>query len=650
MKPSASSNRGRVLLADDSAVVRTVVGGYLRSAGFEVDEAADGPEAMRLLESRAYDVVVTDLHMPAPDGFAILETVKLRDLGVEVVILTGSLAKDINAAIRALRLGAHDYLTKPLAGPDQAILSVERAIEKKRHREALRAAEERYRLLFDNVPIGLYRTTPSGDILDANLTLVQMLGFPSREALLTSNAETLYVNPEDRRRWQRLLESEGIVSRFQVAIRRYDGTIVWMEENTRAFHDDGERPAHYEGSLEDISERKRAEEDLREAQKMDAVGRLAGGVAHDFNNLIGVILASLDLMDRDVTQREVVPADYDRIRTAAEKAATLTQQLLAFGRRQVLQPKVTDLNDLVRGMRDLLESMIGESIVFETRLAPDLVRVKTDPSKLEQVIMNLALNARDAMPGGGRLTLETRNLWLDGAKGTQLGLKPGAYATITVIDTGTGMDAKTKSRIFEPFFTTKKELGSGLGLSMAYGIIKQGGGHLWVESDVGKGTSFTIFLPRTEEVAKPAVVEAARLRGPSGSETVLLAEDEDDLRRLLAQGLRMSGYDVLEAAKGPEALALASRHDGGIDLLVTDLVMPEMSGTVLAEHLKRSRPSIKVLFISGFTDNALLRRGVLAHPVAFLQKPFTLAALSRKVREVLDNPMENQPDAPAMTN
>jgi two-component system cell cycle sensor histidine kinase/response regulator CckA len=636
MSVKPSPPRGRILLADDSAIVRSLVGGFLRSAGFEVDEAEDGPSAMRQLESNVYDVVVTDLHMPAPDGFAILETVKLRELGTEVVILTGSMAKDINAAIRALRLGAHDYLTKPLAGPEQAILSVERAIEKKRHREALREAEEKYRKLFDNVPIGLYRTTPSGEILDANLALVQMLGYPDRESLLAMNTETIYVTPDDRQLWQKKVESEGVVNRGTVRLRRHDGTIIWMEENSRAFRDADGRIVHYEGSLEDISDRKRAEEELYEAQKMEAVGRLAGGVAHDFNNLLGVILTSLELMDKEIGDPVRLESHCKRIRSAAEKAASLTQQLLAFGRRQVLQPRVLNLNEVVRGMRDLLESMIGESIAFEARLDAEIARVKADPYKLEQAIVNLVVNARDAMSSGGRLTIESGNVELSGADCSRLGAPPGDYVTLTVNDTGTGMDEQTKARIFEPFFTTKKGLGTGLGLSTVYGIIRQSDGHIWVESKVGEGTRVTLYLPRFIEEVAPVATEVRMVRAPSGSETVLLVEDEEDLRQILATGLRMSGYNVLEASRGPIAIEKAAQHTGPIDMLVTDLVMPEMSGTVLAEQLSHSRPGIRVLFISGYTDNALLRRGALARSVAFLQKPFTLTTLSLKVREVLD--------------
>src|SRR5881397_1969037 len=388
----------------------------------------------------------------------------------------------------------------------------------------------------------------------------------------------------------------------------------------------------------DVTERLGLEQQLRQAQKMEAVGRLAGGVAHDFNNILTAITGHAELLLEDLGLHDPRRADVDEIRRSAERAAGLTRQLLAFSRQQVLQPKVVDVNALVLDMDKLLRRLIGEDVELATVLDPALGRVKADPGQLEQVIVNLAVNARDAMPDGGKLTLETRNIDLDSSYTLEHSLvKPGPYVQLTVSDSGIGMDEETQAHAFEPFFTTKpRGQGTGLGLAMVYGTVKQSGGFIWVYSEPGHGATFKIYLPRVDTPTEAATLPAPTVQPARGSETVLLAEDEPAVRAIAQQALERHGYTVLAAPSGAAALALAAQHAATIDLLLTDVVMPGMSGRDLADRLTAQRPGIRVLYISGYTDNAIVRHGMLEPGLAYLQKPFRPHALVRKVREVLD--------------
>jgi PAS domain S-box-containing protein len=635
--------RGVVLLVDDSRLVRDIIGASLRTAGYTVQEAEDGAAAIGMLEVGRYDVVLTDLRMPGIDGFGVLEVVRQRQPDAELIVLTGTHAQDINTAVRALRLGAHDFLMKPLAGADQAVLSVDRAVEKKRQREALREAEARYGQLFDRVPIGLYRTSAEGRFLEANPALVQMLGCASREALLASDAASFHVEGSGRRRWLAMVERQGVVKQHEVALRRRDGSALWVEENARAVRDADGRLLYIEGSLQDITERKQAEEalraqtaQLRQSQKMEAVGRLAGGVAHDFNNLLTVITGYGDLLLKELPESHPRRRKVDEILKAAGRASDLVRQLLAFGRRQMVHPSVLDLNAVVADMGSLLRRLIGEDVELQTTLQPRLGRTTADRGQLEQVLMNLAVNSRDAMPAGGRLTIETADVELDEAfvQG-HVGATGGPHVMLAVADTGEGMDEQTQSHVFEPFFTTKEMgKGTGLGLATVYGIVKQAGGYIALESRPGHGTTFRIYLPRTQ--AAPSA-KLPRIEGGArqGSETILLVEDEDMVRELAQQALELHGYGVVAAASGSEALAAAERHAGAIALVVTDVVMPGMNGPQLAERLAAARPGIRVLYMSGYNDTPSTR-AVEGSCGGLLQKPFTVEQLACRVRQVLD--------------
>jgi nitrogen-specific signal transduction histidine kinase/CheY-like chemotaxis protein len=388
----------------------------------------------------------------------------------------------------------------------------------------------------------------------------------------------------------------------------------------------------------DITERLQLETQLRQAQKMEAVGRLAGGVAHDFNNVLTAIFGYADLLADELPADSAARRDLEEMRTAATRAASLTRQLLAFSRQQVLQPVVLNLNDVVENIHNMLGRLIGEDVELETALAGDLGNARADPGQIEQVILNLAVNARDAMPTGGKLTIETANVELDEHYATHhQPVVPGRYVMLAVTDSGIGMDDGTKARIFEPFFTTKeKGKGTGLGLATVYGIVKQSGGYIWAYSEPSHGSTFKTYFPRVDQPV--GSVPPAREVGASlaGTETILLAEDDELLRPLARDVLRKLGYQVLDARNAHEALAVAARHDGPVHLLISDVVMPGESGLQLARQLLASRPQLRVLYTSGYTDDAVVRHGLLDPGLNYLQKPFTTAVLARRVRDVLD--------------
>ncbi len=417
---------------------------------------------------------------------------------------------------------------------------------------------------------------------------------------------------------------------------RKDGTTFWNNLSVAPVKDADGRLTHFVGVQTDVTARRHLESQFLQAQKMDAVGRLAGGVAHDFNNLLSVILSYADLIIEELQPEEPMRADVNEIRTAAVRAAELTKQLLAFSRQQVLETKVLNLNHLLSAMAKLLRRLLGADIELTTLPDSDLGSVRADAAQLEQIIMNLAINARDAMPDGGNLTIETGNIELDEEYvRVHHDVRAGSYVVLVVSDTGIGMDAATMSRIFEPFFTTKEVgKGTGLGLATTFGIVKQSGGHILVYSEPGRGTSFKVYLPRIDAVVEPQPAALAP-ESESASGTILLVEDEDQLRALACTILRRQGYVVLEARNGGEALLICEQHAGNIDLLLTDVVLPRMGGRQLASRLGQLRPNLKVLYMSGYTDDAILQHGIIDSGSLFLQKPFTPSGLTRKVREAM---------------
>jgi two-component system, cell cycle sensor histidine kinase and response regulator CckA len=504
-----------------------------------------------------------------------------------------------------------------------------------------RAAAERARLnsAVEQAAEAIMMTKRDGTIVYVNPSWQRLSGYSSTE-VLGRTPRLLRAEVQNPKVYADLWETilDGRVWRGELTNRHKNGSLYTLEETITPVRDEGGRITEFIAFGQDTSTRRDLEARLRQSQKMEAVGRLAGGVAHDFNNLLTVITGYSERLLGGLAEDDPLRKGAEAIKRSADRAASLTRQLLAFSRRQILAPKVLDLNHVVSNMNKLLQRLIGEDIELVTRSAADLGRIKADPNQVEQVIMNLAVNSRDAMPQGGTLTIETSNVQLDKAfAGQYLGLQPGPYVLLAVTDTGCGMDQETQSHLFEPFFTTKEQgKGTGLGLSTTYGIVKQSGGYIWVESEVGKGTTFRIYLPRIDEATEaPAPAVEAR-SAPHGSETILLVEDEEAVRHLLRDILLRYGYTVLEAENGPQAISLCRAHPGPIHLVVTDMVMPQMSGWEVADAVSALRPKARIIYMSGYIEHVVVEQRVLESGVAFLGKPFTPETLGRKVREVLD--------------
>jgi len=504
---------------------------------------------------------------------------------------------------------------------------------------ALRESEERYRTLVEGVRDIIFALSPEGTIASLNPAFETLLGW-SREEWLGKPFEQL-VHPEDLtvvfELMSRVLQGEPRpAAQFRVRTARGDHRVGEFAATAQLREG---RLVGIFGIGRDVTERVQLEQQLRQAQKMEAVGRLAGGIAHDFNNILTAITGYADLLLEDLAASDPRRDDAVEIRKAADRAAGLTRQLLAFSRQQVLQPRVLDLNALVSELEKMLRRLLGEDVALATRLDPTLAHVRADPGQLEQVVMNLAVNARDAMPEGGKLTIETANIELDDVYARDhYPARPGAYAMLAVSDTGTGMTNEVKAHLFEPFFTTKeKGKGTGLGLATVYGIVKQSGGYIWAYSERGHGTSFKIYLPRVTETTDGVPERTQqRARPAHGTETVLVAEDEAPVRTVARQVLERHGYTVLEAPSAEAALDIVARYSGPVHLLLTDVIMPGMSGPDLAKRLAALRPEVRVVYMSGYTDDAIVRHGMLEPGVVYVQKPFTPDALARKIREVLD--------------
>jgi PAS domain S-box-containing protein len=511
--------------------------------------------------------------------------------------------------------------------------------ERKKAEESLGNSERRLRAFFETSNAGIIEIDATGHLVRANEAFCAMTGFTASELDRKEVREIIF--PEDMElflaRWRELASGRADRSHTELRYRRKDGTSLWTLGNVVVLsRDDSGAPVACSAVVIDLTERKRLEDHLQRAQKMEAIGQLAGGVAHDFNNLLTVINGYSEILLASHSGQDGTNDAVTAIRDAGERAARLTRQLLAFSRKAIVEPKVLDLNELIGATTRMLSRLVGEDVTLVTELGEGLAAVRADAGQIEQVILNLAVNARDAMPKGGRLTISTDEIDIGAGEdwdGEALG--PGRHVRLRVADTGSGMTEEVRARLFEPFFTTKGiGRGTGLGLATVYGIVRQANGHVSVDSTLGAGTVFTVLLPA---VTASVVVAATEVRASArGTETILLVEDEDAVRALTRRILERQGYTLLEAADGREALRIADAHAGPIDLLLTDVVMPNLGGRDLAEAVRARRPETRVLYMSGFTDDAVVRHGVSVAADALLQKPFTPIALTRKVRSILD--------------
>jgi two-component system, cell cycle sensor histidine kinase and response regulator CckA len=629
----------RVLLVEDSEDDARLMLRELRGAGYDLThERVDTAAALEAaLDRQPWDLVIGDYSMPQFSGTAALAILRERGLDIPYICVSGTITEEL--AVAAMKAGANDYVTK---GQLKRLLpAIERELREARARATLRATEASFATLVEHAPVGIYRSSPEGRFLSVNAAVVRILGYGSAaEVLALDMARDVYADAAER---QRLVERDTYSDRqyddVEATWKRRDGRALTVQLSVRAVRNAAGQVEYYETFVRDVTDQRRLQQQVLQSQKMEAVGRLAGGIAHDFNNLLTVITSYSELLLEDLAPTDAKRDDLEQVRKAADGAAALTRQLLAFSRQQVVEPRVLSLNTVVEGLQKILRRVLGEDIELTTTLAPDLGAVRADAGQLEQVLMNLAVNARDAMPTGGRLTVETANVEHEPTYAREHeAAAVRQFAMLAVTDTGCGMDEATKARIFEPFFTTKEPgKGTGLGLATVYGIVKQAGGFIWVYSEPGQGTSFKIYLPAVETPAERTTV-ASGAPAPRGTETVLLVEDAAAVRAVTKQVLVRQGYTVLEAPDGEAALRLARRHRGPIHLLLTDVVMPRLSGRDLAQQLARVRPDMKVLFASGYTDDSVVRHGILESGTAYLQKPFSPESLARKVREVLDAP------------
>jgi two-component system, cell cycle sensor histidine kinase and response regulator CckA len=647
----------RVLIVDDERQDRQLLEVLLAPQCFVLQTAATGEEALASVAREPPDLILLDIMMPGIDGYEVTRRIKgnAATKGIPVIMVTAM--DDRSARLMGLAAGAEEFLTKPIDGVElgvrvrnllrlkalgdfherySGLLEGEVATRK----SALVESDARFRQLAETIEEVFF-------LVDPRVTTMLYVS-PAFERIFGRTCASLYaapgawvdsMHPDDRAQALAAMMPSGTLVPFDVDYRivRPDGGERFIRARGFPITSEAGEVYRFAGIAEDVTERRRLEAQSRQASKMDAIGQLASGVAHDFNNLLSVILSYSELLAGDLKDVDPMRDDLEEIHAAGLRATALTRQLLAFSRQQVLKPQVVSLTEIIAGMEKMLRRLIGEDVELSVRCASEVARILVDPGQMEQIIMNLAVNARDAMPGGGHLTIETSGLFLDDDAAEHFGLKPGPHVLLAVSDTGSGMDQATQARLFEPFFTTKEPgKGTGLGLSTVFGIVRQSCGTIGVYSEVGKGTTFKVYFPAAEGAATVLSSSSSKETSPRGSETVLVVEDEERVRQLACTILRRYGYNVLEAQSGGDAFLLCEQHTATIHLLLTDVVMPRMSGRQLAERLGAVRPTMKVLYMSGYTNDAVVRHGILDSTIAFIQKPITPDALARKVRETLD--------------
>jgi PAS domain S-box-containing protein len=655
--PLVAERPARILIVDDERHNRQLLEVMLAPEGYVLVTASSGEDALDMVADQPPDLILLDIMMPAMDGYQVAGRIKRNPATKNIPIIILTMMDDRNAKMLGLNAGAEDFLAKPV---DRAELCVRvrnllrlkeygdyhdkysqlLELEVDARTAQVVESERLYRSTFDTAPVGIVHMDLSGRWLRVNLRLCELLGY-SRDELQSTTAEELVKADEAVGEREALDQmARGTLDRHVIHEKRYrtrGGSFVWGRVNMSVHRDADDKPQHFVIVIEDITEQRVLEAQLRQTSKMDAIGRLASGVAHDFNNLLSVILSYGEMLAEDLAEGHPMRAGLEEIRAAGLRAVDLTRQLLTFSRQHVRQPKVVDLSTIVSGVENMLQRLISADVELTTNGDPARGRILVDPGQMEQLIVNLAVNARDAMPNGGKLIIETADVVLDETYASEhLGARVGSHVLLTVSDNGTGMDKATQARMFEPFFTTKDPgKGTGLGLATVFEIVRQSGSTIWVDSEPDRGTTFKIYFPTVERPLVESTPPSPSLRTLSGSETILLVEDEDGVRKLARTILRKYGYKVLEAQNGGDAFLLCEQHPSTIHLLLTDMVMPRMSGRQLAERLLPLRPGMKVLYMSGYTDDKFVHRGALDATIAFLQKPITPEALMLKVRETL---------------
>lgn len=524
-------------------------------------------------------------------------------------------------------------------GAPVSLLCLRDITEHRLAEELLRAAEEKYRGIFENAIEGIFQCTPEGCFLSINPVFAKIYGYESHEEIVASKANTmpqLYINPEDWKRFREILDQYDSIEGNETQQVCRDGTKIWVSTNARAVRDPKGNLLYYEGTIEDVTQRKYLESQLLQAQKLEAIGTLAGGIAHDFNNILTAVIGYGSLIHARMADSDPLRIYLDQLLSSSQKAVNLTQSLLVFSRKQVVELRPHKINKIVRGMEKILRRLLTEDIDFRVKTVEKDITVMVDVTQIDQVLLNLITNARDAMPEGGDLTIETREVRIDEEFARVHGYgEPGSYALISVSDTGTGMDERTKAKIFEPFFTTKESgKGTGLGLSIVYGIIKQHGGYIDVLSEPGEGTIFHIYFPSVKTKSEELTHAPTDVKG--GTETVLVAEDNSDIRGVLKEVLGSKGYAVIEAKDGEDALRKFMEYQDAIDLVILDVVMPKRNGRQVCDEIRRAKAHVKVLFTSGYTGEVIIDKGVRGKAVDFIAKPVAPDDLLVKVRKVLD--------------
>lgn len=633
----------RVLIVEDRAEDRELIEYELTKGKvpFEAHAAERREDYVAALKEFKPDVVISDFALPQFDALEALSILRHYHHDIPFLLVTGEQSEEI--AVECMKRGADDYILKSTlkrlpSAVVNALKKRETETQRAKVENELRAREEQYRLIGEHTRDLIYLLDQKGQFTYASPSFKKTLGFDPGE-LVGKKAFSL-IHPDDkaaaRKAFQEALDHHaGRIVHYRCKSKSGQWTLFESIVNW-AFDEKG-GPIKAVIVSRDIDERKRLEEQVRQAQKMEAVGRLAGGVAHDFNNLLTAITGYSDLLLRSLDRMDPRRSDVEEIKETANRAAALTQQLLAFSRRQITQPKVLDLNAVVSNLEKMLRRLIGEDIQLKTVLAKNLHRVRSDLGQVEQIVINLCVNSRDAMPGGGKILIETANAEIRAGGTDPADPPPGPYAVLSVTDTGCGMDPTTLTHLFEPFFTTKeKGHGTGLGLSTVYGIVQQSAGHIRVKSRVGEGTTFWIYLPRVEDEAAPEERSAETDEFFKGNETVLLAEDDRTVRTLAARVLSQSGYRVLECPSGEDALRALDEHASPIDLLVTDVVMNGISGPELAKRVAQRQPGVKVLYLSGYMESDMRNDILKGVGSSFLAKPFRPRDLVQRVRRALD--------------